>query len=193
MSEAKEKDRILAQIKAFKKPYEIAGLSKYLYDLERDGHASVWRDEQGDLISIRITKSGMDFLDSGGYAALSKTERNAKLRKVLLSPIGRIVEAAIISSLMIIVGWWLKDRYGISDSPECTDASVLINDSTSLSSASELGLNEDSVASRAKWSGVSLDNAKSTLESDSIRILEIETSAKHSKVRDESNPIPSGK
>lgn len=193
MSEVKEKDRILAQIKAFKKPNEIAGLSKHLNDLERDGHVSVWRDEQGGLICVRITQSGKDFLDSGGYEVLSKIKRNAKLRKVLLSPVGRIVEAVIIASIMIIAGWWLKDRYGISDNPECADANVFINDSTSLSSASESGLNEDSVASRAKWSGVSLDNAKSTLESDSIRILEIETSAKHSNVRDESKAVPSGK
>lgn len=193
MSEAKEKDRILTQIKAFTKPSEISGLSKHLNNLERDGHVSAWRDEQGGLINVRITQSGRDFLDGGGYIALSKTERNAKLRKALLSPFGRIVEAVIIASIMIIVGWWLKGHYGISDSPECTDASVLINDSTSLSSASELGLNEDSVASRAKWSGVSLDNAKSTLESDSIRILEIETSAKHSVARDESKATPSGK
>lgn len=193
MSEAKEKDRILAQIKAFKTPNEIAGLSKHLYDLERDGHVTVWRDEQGDMISLRITQSGKDFLDGGGYAALSKMERSTMIRKALLSPVGRIVEAVVVASLVIIVGWWLKDCYGISDSPECTDANVLINDSTSLSQRSSSGLNEDSVASRAKWSGVSLDNAKSTLESDSIRILEIETSAKHSNVRDESKAMPSGK
>lgn len=193
MSEAKEKDRILAEVKAFKKPCEIADLSKYFFDLERDGHVTVWRDEQGGLISLRITQSGKDLLDCGGYAALAKKERNARIRKALLSPVGRIVEAVIIASLVIIVGWWLKDRYGISDSPECTDASVLINDSTSLSRRSSSGLNEDSVASRAKWSGVSLDNAKSTLDNDSMRILEIETSAKHSNVRDESKAMPSGK
>lgn len=193
MSEAKEKDRILAEVKAFKKPCEIAGLSKCLFDLERDGHVTVWRDEQGGLISLRITQSGKDFLDGGGYTALAEKEHNARIRKALLSPVGRIVEAVIIASLVIIVGWWLKDRYGISDSPECTDANVLINDSTSLSQRSSLGLNEDSVASRAKWSGVILDNAKSTLDNDSMRILEIETSAKHSNVRDESKAMPSGK
>lgn len=69
MSEAKEKDRILAQIKAFKQPHEIAGLSKFLYDFEQEGHVKVRRDEQGVLISVRLTQSGTDFLDSGWYSA----------------------------------------------------------------------------------------------------------------------------
>lgn len=193
MSEAKEKDRVLAQIKAFKQPNEIAGLSKYLYSLERDGFVKAWRDEQGGLISVRLTQSGKDFLDSGGYSVLSKAENKAKIRKVLLSPIGRIVEAVIVAALVIIVGWWMKDRYGISDNPECTEDIALKNDSTSLSSQSFMGLNDDNVASRAKCSGVSLDSAASTLASDSMRMLEMETSAKHSSVRDESNAMPSGK
>ena len=69
MSEAKEQDRILAQIKAFKQPNEIAGLSKSLCDLERDGYVKAWRDEQGKLISVRLTKCGKDFLEIGGYSA----------------------------------------------------------------------------------------------------------------------------
>lgn len=80
-----------------------------------------------------------------------------------------------------------------SDNPECGEANRLINDSTSLSSASWSGLNEDSVASRAKSLTESFDSSASTLASDSMRILEMETSAKHSKVRDESKAMPSGK
>lgn len=68
MSEAKEKDRILAQIKAFKPHGEIEGLSKYLYDLERDECVSAVRDEQGDLIVVRLTPLGKNFLDNGGYS-----------------------------------------------------------------------------------------------------------------------------
>lgn len=62
MSEAKEKDRILAQIKAFKKPYEITGLSKYLYDLERDGYVKVSRDAEKNPFLLRLTDSGKTFL-----------------------------------------------------------------------------------------------------------------------------------
>ncbi len=69
MSEAKEKDRILAEIKAFKQPNEIAGLSKFLYDLEGDGFIKVWRDEQNHPITLRLTEQGGRFLDSGGYSA----------------------------------------------------------------------------------------------------------------------------
>lgn len=193
MSEAKEKDRILAEIKAFKPHNAIEGLSKYLFDLERDGYVKVWRNEQNHPITVRLTQQGNAFLESGGYSATAKRLRKAAIREALSSTTGRIVEGVIIAILVLIVGWWLKERYGISDSPECTEANVLINDSTSLSSASLSGLKEDSVASRAKWSGVSLDSAESTLARDSIRILEIETSAKHSKVRDESKAMPSGK
>ena len=56
MSEAKEKDRILAQIKAFKQPHEIAGLSKFLYEFEPEGHVKVWRDEEGVLRRVRLDK-----------------------------------------------------------------------------------------------------------------------------------------
>lgn len=104
----------------------------------------------------------------------------------------RIIENVAVALISGYAGWMLRGCVQ-SDNPECTDANVLINDSTSLSRRSSLGLNEDSVASRAKWSGVSLDKAKSTLDNDSIRILEIETSAKHSNVRDESKAMPSGK
>lgn len=79
MSEAKEKDRILAQIKAFKPHNEIEGLSKYIYDLERDGFISVKYDTEKNPIIIRLTTDGKAFLDSGGYTTRHKTERKSKL------------------------------------------------------------------------------------------------------------------
>lgn len=188
MSEAKEKDRILAEIKAFKPLNEIEGLRRHLYDLEQAGFITVKYDTEKNPIFIRITTNGKAFLESGGYARLSKAQTRSSAKRLFL----RIIENVAVAMISGYAGWMLRGCTQ-SDNPECTDASVLINDSTSLSQRSSSGLNEDSVASRAKWSGVSLDNAKSTLDNDSMRILEIETSAKHSNVRDESKAMPSGK
>lgn len=110
MTEAKEKDRILTQIKAFTKPNEIAGLSKHLNDLERDGHVSVWRDEQGGLISLRITQSGMDFLNSGGYGSPRKGSKSSTIRlklfrKELWGLILTVIGGLIIAYLNKILGW----------------------------------------------------------------------------------------
>lgn len=69
MSEAKEKDRILTQIKAFKPLNEIEGLSRYLYDLEQAGFVVVKYNGEKAPIFIRITTNGKVFLESGGYTA----------------------------------------------------------------------------------------------------------------------------
>lgn len=110
MSEAKEKDRILEEIKAFKKPNEIAGLSKHLNDLERNGHVSVWRDEQGGLISVRITQSGKDFLDGGKCRKTTQkpkrlTARLRLFRRDLWGLILAIFAAVIATYLSKILGW----------------------------------------------------------------------------------------
>lgn len=188
MTVAKEKDRILAQIKAFMKPYEVAGLSKYLYDLERDGHVKVSRDTEKNPFLLRLTDSGKTFLEGGGYTRLSRMQTKRSAKKLLL----RIIENVAVALISGYAGWALRGC-SQSDSPECGEANRLINDSTSLSSASWSGLNEDSVASRAKSLTESLDNSASTLARDSMRMLEIETSAKHSKVRDGSRATPSGR
>lgn len=188
MNEAKEKDRILAEIKAFKKLYEIAGLSKYLYDLERDGYVKVSRDTEKNPFLLRLTDSGKTFLESGGYTRLSKVQTKHSAKRLFL----RVIESVAVALVSGCVGWMLRGCFQ-SDNLEGGEANRLINDSTSLSSASQSGLNEDSVASRAKSLTESLDSSASTLASDSMRILEIETSAKHSDVRDESKAMPSGK
>lgn len=102
MSEAKEKDRILAQIKAFKPHNEIEGLSKYLYDLERDEYVSAVRDEQGDLIIVRLTQRGRNFLDSGGYSKIEKTERRYYSRKLIFK-----VLSWIFGIIATVIGGWI--------------------------------------------------------------------------------------
>lgn len=186
---AKAKDRILKKLQAFKPHGEIKGLEKYLSQLEAEGFVSVVRDTKGQLVLVRLTPKGKAFLESGGYVQ----RRKQKIVPWVLSHIWQIVSAVLIAVLTIIAAWWLKTTYGISDNPECGELSAIKNDSTFLSSASQFGLNDDSVASREKSLGVSLDNSKSTLASDSIRIPSIETSAVQSNVREESKAIPSGK
>lgn len=188
MSEAKEKNRILEQIKVFKCPHEIAGLSKHLYDLERDGYVNVSRDSEKNPILLRLTGSGKAFIESGGYVRLSKTRTKRSTKRLFL----RIIENVAVALISGCAGWMLRGCFQ-SDNSECGKANRLINYSTSLSSASQSGLNDDNVASRAKSFTESLDNSASTLANDSTRVLEIETSAKHSDVRDESNAMPSGK
>lgn len=106
MNEAKDKDRILSQIKAFKKPYEIADLSKYLYDLENDGYVKVTRDAEKKPIMLRLTNNGETFVDSGGYTARHKSERKSKLSAKAIAVIG-FVAGAIIMKLIDILAEWL--------------------------------------------------------------------------------------
>lgn len=80
MTEAKEKDRILAQIKAFKPHGEIVGLKQYLASLKADKLLDIWYDEQRQPISIRLSDKGKDFVKNGGYAA----QRNRKIKAVAL-------------------------------------------------------------------------------------------------------------
>lgn len=188
MSEAKEKDRVLAQIQALKKPCEIAGLSKYLHGLERDGYISVSYDAAKAPITVRLTTEGKTFLDSGGYTRQSRAQAKRSAKAFAL----RIIENVVVALISGYAGWALRGC-AQSPNPECGEANVLINDSTSLSSASQFGLNEDSVASRAKSLTESFDSSARTLANDSMRMLEMETSAKHSNVRDESKAMPSGK
>ncbi len=107
MSEAKEKDRILAQIKAFKPHNEIEGLSKHLYDLEQNGYISVWYDTEKKPITIRLTNKGKAFLDSGGYTARHKAERKSKLSAKAWAAI-TFVLGIVLTELVHILAEWLK-------------------------------------------------------------------------------------
>lgn len=193
MSAAKDKDRILAEIKAFTPHQQIAGLDRYLSELEREGLVKIWPNEQHEPIIIRLTKYGQEFVKAGGYSALQKQDRAKSIRQGLTSTTGRIIEASIIAALTIIIAWWLNSSYGVSDNPVGSEQNALNQDSTSLSLQQSSGLKADSVASLGKSADTCRESSLSTLDRHSIGIPVNETSAKHSSVREESNPTPSGK
>lgn len=83
MNNAREKDRILAEIKAYKPLNEIEGLGKHLPELERSELVKVWRNEQGNPISVRLTKHGECFNADGGYKAAAIAKRRANVKKSL--------------------------------------------------------------------------------------------------------------
>lgn len=83
MNDAKEKDRILAEIMAYKLLNEIEGLDKHLPELERSELVKVWRNEQGKPISVRLTKHGECFIADGGYKAAAIAKRRANVKKSL--------------------------------------------------------------------------------------------------------------
>lgn len=193
MNAAKDKDRILAEIKAYTPHEQIAGLDKYLPELERDGLVNVRYNEQHSPIFIRITPKGEDFLRRGGFVSMVAKNKIGKLKHFLTSFTGRIIEAIIIALLTLITSWWVTNSYGLSDSPQCDEHIAEKNDSTFSSRLSSVGLNADSVASLGKSADTCRDSSLSTLDKHSTGIPSKEASAKHSSVRDESNPTPSGK
>lgn len=110
MSEAKEKDRILAQIKARKHHGEIVGLDKHIDELVEDGYVNVWRDEQGGFLSARITPKGKRFLENGGYTAMSRKSKSPaiwhkSLRKELWVLVWAVIAGLIIAYLSKRLGW----------------------------------------------------------------------------------------
>lgn len=110
MSEAKEKDRILAQIKAFKPHGEIVGLNKHIDELVEDGYVSGSFATDGSIIVVRITPKGKRFLDNGGYAAMRRKSKfpatwHKALRKELWVLIWAVIAGLIIAYLSKILGW----------------------------------------------------------------------------------------
>lgn len=109
MSEAKEKDRILAQIKAFKPHNEIEGLNKHIDELVKDGYVSGSFATDGSIIVVRITPKGKRFLDNGGYAAARRKSKfpawHKALRKDLWGLILAILAAVIATYLSKRLGW----------------------------------------------------------------------------------------
>lgn len=100
---AKEKDRILAEIKAYKPHGEIDGLGKALPELELDGYVLVWRSEQHTLINIRLTKKGHQFISEGGYAAQNRLRIKAKMKKFVLWLFAILTAALIEESARVIL------------------------------------------------------------------------------------------
>lgn len=103
MSEAKEKDRILAQIKAFKPHSEIVGLNKHIDELVKDGYVSGSFATDGGIITIHTTPQGERFLENGGYAALTKADRKSKLSAKAWAAIGAVGGSVLTELIHILV------------------------------------------------------------------------------------------
>lgn len=102
MNQAKIKDRILADIKAFKPLNEVEGLDKYLLELERDGLVKVWRNEQGKPISVRLTNNGQSFISKGG----DKTIARQKDKSIALHYV-RVIFSWIMGIVATVIGGWI--------------------------------------------------------------------------------------
>lgn len=102
MSEAKEKDRILAQINSFTPHSEIVGLEKHLDELVRDGYVNVWRDEQGDIIDIRLTAQGKSFINDCGYTKIERENRKRYSRKLILK-----ILSWMFGIVATVIGGWI--------------------------------------------------------------------------------------
>lgn len=108
MSEAKEKDRILAQIKALNPHNEIEGLSKYLCDLERDGHVKVWRDEQHKPIDVKLTEQGKRLVADGGYQTQRKRKAKESALKAVKWFLATVIGAALVLLTNLLITRWLS-------------------------------------------------------------------------------------
>lgn len=103
MSEAKEKDRILAQIKAHKHHSEIVGLYKHIDELVKDGYVSGSFATDGSVITIHTTPQGERFLENGGYAVLAKADRKSKLSAKAWAAIGAVGGSVLTELIHILV------------------------------------------------------------------------------------------
>jgi|GEM_PF-4760867 hypothetical protein len=103
MSEAKEKDRLLAEIKALKHHSEIVGLSKHIDEFVKEGYVSGSFTTNGSIITIRITPQGERFLESGGYTAIDKAARKSKLSAKAWAAIGAVGGSVLTELIHILV------------------------------------------------------------------------------------------
>lgn len=99
MTQAKIKDRILSEIKAFTPHQQIAELGKHLPELERDGLVDIWRDEQSEPIALRITKKGESFIANGGYSSL----RKKKITNKSLTALPRFAKWLLAALLLALI------------------------------------------------------------------------------------------
>lgn len=109
MSEAKEKDRILEQIKAFKPHNEIEGLNKHIDELVKDGYVSGSFATDGSIIVVRITPKGKRFLDNGGYAAV---RRKSKFPATWHKALWKDLWGLILAILAAVIATYLSKRLG---------------------------------------------------------------------------------
>lgn len=176
---AKDKDRVLREIKAFKKPNEIANLPECLYDLENDGLVKVAYASDKSIITIRLSPRGQQFLDSGGYSRTKRTQVKSNVTKALW----RIAEAVLIAIASGYCGWLLRGCT-LEDStapgrPEPSEHHSIKTSSIRLSLKSLFDLNVVNIANRAKSFTHISDNSASVLRKSSIRIPDIDMSAVH--------------
>lgn len=109
MSEAKEKDRILAQIKAHKHHSEIVGLNKHIDEFVKDGYVSGSFATDGSIIVVRITPKGKRFLENGGYSAMG---RKLKAPSARLRVIRKDLWGLILAILAAVIATYLSKRLG---------------------------------------------------------------------------------
>ncbi len=179
MNTAREKDRILAEIKACKPHGEIEGLYNMLYSLERDGMVDVLYDSERKPIRIRLTRNGEELIAKGGYAKM----RTKRAKNKIGSSVARISEAVIIALLSGYFGWLLRG-FTQSDNTaslqaEPIEQNSIREDSTALSTEASLLLKHDSVDNRAKSLTTISDSSANTLLIDSTGTPTRETSALH--------------
>ena len=108
MSEAKEKDRILAQIKAFQPLENIENLSKYIDELETSKYVHTAKEEGGGIVAVRLTGEGHRFFKNGGYRALAKSERKSRISARGWTLIGAVEGSVLTELIHILAGWLTK-------------------------------------------------------------------------------------
>lgn len=108
MSEAKEKDYVLAQLAEHLPPHEVVGMSKYADELEADGHIKILSSEDGFIIRALLTDKGARFLESGGYTARHKADRKSKISAKAWAAIGAVGGSVLTELVHILAGWLTK-------------------------------------------------------------------------------------
>lgn len=105
---AHDKDRILAELKVYKPHNEIEGLYEVLPELESEEYVEVWRNEQHNPISVRLTSKGNTFVENGGYKARRKYRIKANVKKAAKWFLVTLVGAALIELATQAVQHWLS-------------------------------------------------------------------------------------
>lgn len=108
MTEVKEKDRILAEIKARKHHGDIVGLNKHIDEFIKDGYVSGSFATDGSAITIRATPRGERFLENGGYTARNKAERKSRISALGWMIIGAVGGSVLTELVHILAGWLTK-------------------------------------------------------------------------------------
>lgn len=103
MTEAKEKDYVLAQLADNLPPHEVVGMSKYADELEADGHIKILSSEEGFIIRALLTDKGARFLENGGYTARDKSDRKSKLSAKTWAVIGAVGGSVLTELIHILV------------------------------------------------------------------------------------------